>query len=334
MDMHMRSFRTSLTFRMLLIALSTVSSITPSVSAQDAEKYYKQGVDKAVDGKLEEAIVLFSKTIELAPDDAYAWYNRGIAKSELGRCGEALPDFDRVVELAPSYKKVYLNRGICRKHLSQNEDALADYTAEIALDSAYAEAYYNRGLLRDLMNQRDAACEDFSQAGALGLSAAQRQFEQCSDTLARAQKIHVIHKLTRMAPDGNYGFSPEQPVKVGHGPNGGPANQRAYLDLLRDGKGEPVTYKRTSSCCAYVSEPVYDLLRRMVRNASTMNCRLVLSLRSQFFQSLRHFSSQAKDRSTTQRLGMTAKVCNSLRLATSTSAPMSSWTACAKFSPL
>lgn len=46
-----------------------------------------------------------------------------------------------------------------------------------------------------------------------------------------------------------------------------------------------------------------------------MNCSLVLSLRSQFFQRRRHLSIQANDRSTTQRWGMTAKVCDSLRLA-------------------
>jgi len=46
-----------------------------------------------------------------------------------------------------------------------------------------------------------------------------------------------------------------------------------------------------------------------------MNCKLVLSLRSQFFHSRLFFSSQAKLRSTTQRLGMTLKVCSSLRLA-------------------
>lgn len=81
-------------------------------------------------------------------------------------------------------------------------------------------------------------------------------------------------------------------------------------------------------------EPVQDLLRRSTKKAKTMNCRLVLSLRSQFFHSLRHFSSQAKDRSTTQRLGMTAKACNSLRLATSTSASIRSLTASAKGVPL
>ena len=43
--------------------------------------------------------------------------------------------------------------------------------------------------------------------------------------------------------------------------------------------------------------------------ASTTICRLVLSFLSQFFQSRRHFSSQAKDRSTTHRFGSTTKVC-------------------------
>ena len=55
-------------------------------------------------------------------------------------------------------------------------------------------------------------------------------------------------------------------------------------------------------------EPVYDLLSSKTRKARATICRLVLSLRSQFFQSLRHFSSHAKERSTTQRFGMTANV--------------------------
>ena len=45
--------------------------------------------------------------------------------------------------------------------------------------------------------------------------------------------------------------------------------------------------------------------------ASTTICRLVLSFLSQFFQSRRHFSSQANDRSTTHRFGSTTKVCSS-----------------------
>ncbi len=46
-----------------------------------------------------------------------------------------------------------------------------------------------------------------------------------------------------------------------------------------------------------------------------MNCKLVLSLRSQFFHRRRFFSSQAKLRSTIHRWGITLNVCSSLRLA-------------------
>ena len=68
--------------------------------------------------------------------------------------------------------------------------------------------------------------------------------------------------------------------------------------------------------------------------ARTTIWRLVLSLRSQFFQSLRHFSSQANERSTTHLFGMTVNLCNSLRLAISTGQPSKSFTALAKFSPV
>ncbi len=81
-------------------------------------------------------------------------------------------------------------------------------------------------------------------------------------------------------------------------------------------------------------EPAHDLLRSKARKAKTTICRLVLSLRSQFFQSLRHFSSQPNERSTTQRLGMTANVCSSLRLATLTVVPSVSRTPVAKGSPV
>ena len=81
-------------------------------------------------------------------------------------------------------------------------------------------------------------------------------------------------------------------------------------------------------------EPVYDLFRINTVKASTTICRLVLSFLSQFFQSRRHFSSQAKDRSTTHRFGSTTKVCSSLRFTTSTEAPNRPCTAVAKGFPV
>ena len=81
-------------------------------------------------------------------------------------------------------------------------------------------------------------------------------------------------------------------------------------------------------------EPVYNLFRISTAKARTTICRLVLSFLSQFFQSRRHFSSQATDRSTTHLWGSTSKLCSSERLATTTEDPNIAFTAPAKDSPV
>ncbi len=81
-------------------------------------------------------------------------------------------------------------------------------------------------------------------------------------------------------------------------------------------------------------EPVQNLLIANTKKANTTICKLVFIFLSQFFHSRRHFSIQPNERSTTQRFGITANLCNSLRLATSTVAPMISCIASAKRSPV
>jgi tetratricopeptide (TPR) repeat protein len=219
---------------------------------QNAQKIYEDGLEKAQTGKLEEAIKLFDKSINIKPDEYIVWYNRGIAKSMLGKYEEALPDFTQTIKLNPDYKKGYLNRGTTRKHLTDYEGALADYTYAIQLDQTYADAYYNRGLLYDMLSKKDSACADFSQAKELGIKNAQKKIDKCNDTTTT--ETHTILRLTKTATSDNYGFSPENPVKVGFGPDGGAGNNKVYLNLLRDPMGNPITYERLGSCCAYKSK--------------------------------------------------------------------------------
>ena len=221
---------------------------------QDAQKYYDQGIEKAQAGQLEEAIKLFDKSIELKADEYIAWYNRGIAKSMLDRYEDALPDFEQTLKLYPDYKKGFLNRGTTRKHLTDYEGALADYTHAIQLDLNYADAYYNRGLVYEMLSKKDSACNDYNKAKELGMKTAQKKIDKCNDTTISKTVIHPILRLTKKADNDKYGFTSKDPIMIGTGPDGGPANQRAYLDLLRDQQGKPIKYKRLSSCCDYKSE--------------------------------------------------------------------------------
>src|SRR3989338_7849317 len=65
----------------------------------------------------------------------------------------------------------------------------------------------------------------------------------------------------------------------------------------------------------------YTLFSNNPTKPKTTICKLVLIFLSQFFHNLRRFSNHPNDLSTTQRLGITANLCNSLRFAISTVAP-------------
>jgi tetratricopeptide (TPR) repeat protein len=235
------------------VILSILCSITLlSAFGQDAKDYYEQAMEKAQYDKLEEAIKLFDKSIELNDKEYVAWYNRGIAKSMLNLYEDALSDFEQTIQLNPTYKKGYLNRGIARKNLTNYEGALTDYTTAIKLDPNYTDAYFNRGLLNNLLSKRDSACLDFNKAKELGSKAAIKKVDWCKEPVEK--DLHPILSLTKVASNNKYGFTSENPIKVGAGPDGGPSNERAYLNLLRDKKGKPIEYVRRGSCCEYKSD--------------------------------------------------------------------------------
>jgi tetratricopeptide (TPR) repeat protein len=220
--------------------------------SQDPEKIYKEGIDSMKASNFEGAIRLFSKTIELQPENPYAWYNRGIAKGYLYLEEEALIDFKKTVELDSTYKKGWLNLATTKKHLTDYDGAFRDYWKAISLDPDYHEAYYNLGSLYELFEKRDSSCLMYEKAKELGSNPAVRKVERCKEKLSGT--VHPILRLKEIASNKKYGFTEDDPVKVGNGPEGGPANQRAYMNLLRDKMGKGISYTRLGSCCQYKSE--------------------------------------------------------------------------------
>ncbi|WP_152559823.1 hypothetical protein [Hymenobacter sp. IS2118] len=54
-----------------------------------------------------------------------------------------------------------------------------------------------------------------------------------------------------VSEDATYGYTAENPVRVGGGRTAGARNQQRYLNALKGPKGQPVTYERQASCCAF-----------------------------------------------------------------------------------
>jgi hypothetical protein len=61
--------------------------------------------------------------------------------------------------------------------------------------------------------------------------------------------------LTEVAPSAGWGYSPEEPIRVGGAADDrGPRNQRLYLNALLGPQGEPIRYERRGSCCHFVTD--------------------------------------------------------------------------------
>jgi len=57
--------------------------------------------------------------------------------------------------------------------------------------------------------------------------------------------------ISGVAEDDTYGYKESNPIKVGGAFDGGPARERAYLELLRGPNGESIRYERDGSCCGF-----------------------------------------------------------------------------------
>lgn len=235
------------------LLLSVCLLLTSTVFGQEAKALYEEAIQKKRAGTPQEALALLDRALALDPEYVAAYYERGIVKVVLIDYEAALPDFDTCIRLFPDSKKAYMSRGYVRRVLTDYEGAISDLNTVIKLDMNSGEAYLYRGFLHELLGRQDSACADFYKALQNGHERAKTKVDACMDTTQSKVEIHRLLRLTEAAGSNTYGFSPDNPIKVGVGPDGGPSNQRAYIMLLRDAQGKSVAHRRINSCCPYRS---------------------------------------------------------------------------------
>lgn len=59
-------------------------------------------------------------------------------------------------------------------------------------------------------------------------------------------------KITSVSDDETYGYTEQNPIKVGGTPSG-PENERRFLNALTGPNGEKVSFTRIGSCCPFKS---------------------------------------------------------------------------------
>ncbi|MBM3253421.1 MAG: tetratricopeptide repeat protein, partial [Candidatus Omnitrophica bacterium] len=132
------------------------------VYAQSAEEVLNKGTTYMKEGKVSEAIMEFTKAIQMNPSSLKGYFARGIAHGTNGNFGEALSDFNKVIEINPKFVPAYIVRGNLYDNNGNYEQAISDYNKAIEIDPKFASAYFERGLAYLNKNKYDLAVSDFN----------------------------------------------------------------------------------------------------------------------------------------------------------------------------
>ncbi|MCR6643089.1 MAG: tetratricopeptide repeat protein [Terricaulis sp.] len=120
-----------------------------------AEAYHARGFILMEQGRLEEALADYDRsiTLEPAPTRASVYFNRGRARVGLGRYGDAIADFTRAVEINPTFDSPLSWRARAHADLGNYAEAAADIERVIDLSP---ESYWRMDQegFRNLQRQR------------------------------------------------------------------------------------------------------------------------------------------------------------------------------------
>ena len=109
-------------FGQVMLALLLVTPAT----ANDIAGLTQRGNADYREGRMDNALALFSEVRTLAPNDVKALNNRGLALLAKGKLREALADLTRAVELAPENGAIWNNRANANCKLKRVKQSVAD----------------------------------------------------------------------------------------------------------------------------------------------------------------------------------------------------------------
>jgi tetratricopeptide (TPR) repeat protein len=117
----------------------------------DQEAMYNLGLYLQNSKRLEDAVIVYDRMIEVDENSVRAWYNRGYILLELQqKPAEAIPFFERAIEIAPQYIDAVYNLGLCYEDIGEIAEARKHYTKALEMNPQYDLAAYGMERLQRL----------------------------------------------------------------------------------------------------------------------------------------------------------------------------------------
>lgn len=157
-----------------LILLSAAPAIAGAQPRATAKSLINKGDLLMARNHVDEAIVSYTKAIELKPDFAEAYVKRGMARRAKGELDGSIEDYERAGSIDPKatqnnqyVAESYSNRGFNKLNDFDVEGAIADFTRAAETNPRDPDHFYKRGHARLIKEDLDGAITDFDKALSL-----------------------------------------------------------------------------------------------------------------------------------------------------------------------
>lgn len=127
----------------LCVILLACLTIVQGIHAQTFDEYYEKASEASRKGNHEEAIVFYTKAIELNPFDSL-YSLRAMEYQELGKLELALADMNKAVDLSDSHYSEVESRGLLYLDMGKYDLALADFAKVLTLQPHRFRSYNHR----------------------------------------------------------------------------------------------------------------------------------------------------------------------------------------------
>ena len=129
-----------------------------------AQLAYDDGMEYINEGDTENAILKFTKAVQIDPNFAFAWDNLGISYRKNKQYDQAIASYLKSLEIYPEGRLPLLNIAITYNLNQQYNEAVTYYSKFIEIYSDDPEGYYGLGLILYTQDQEEAGLDHLIRA--------------------------------------------------------------------------------------------------------------------------------------------------------------------------
>lgn len=129
-----------------------------------AQLAYDDGMEYINEGDTENAILKFTKAVDIDPNFAFAWDNLGISYRKNKQYDQAIASYLKSLEIYPEGRLPLLNIAITYNLNQQYSEAVTYYSKFIEIYSDDPEGYYGLGLILYTQDQEEAGLDHLIRA--------------------------------------------------------------------------------------------------------------------------------------------------------------------------